>query len=1785
MKAKIDKFALARRFLQLNKQEQAKFIALLDAKGMNFGKLPIIAAASDCVVPLSPAQRRLWNIYQLDPGNSAYHICGGFELDGEPDTVRLEQALYQVIDKQQSLRTRFIEVTNGEVIQYIERQPVVYVKQINGLHLSAQEIEQLAEDFICQPFDLAHELPVRMQYVRGAQRRFHLYIVMHHLVADGWSVGLFMQDLVAAYQGNSLIPLDIQYRDFSLWQSALLHAGKGQQDLDYWHREIGIQQPEKLYAWQGEVKPNQRREAGQICNQLDCAAREAIGQMSRQLNITPSSLWLALLQTALHKHTGRSDVSVGMPMANRERGEVSDIIGFFVNTMVIALQLSPGQTFKSLASETHAKVLEAQSHQLLPFDLVVENLVQERIAGETPLFQVLFNYQINLAGKMQLEPGLYATPLSGKGQFALFDVALDVLETDKGTLLTLTYAKDRISSRQMDTLAAGLITLMENLTYNLNQTLAQLSLLSKPQLEHLRHLAQPEGQWFYQPVTALIDLQSQLHPQAIALKHGEKCVSFAELKQRSDWLAAKLINHGIQREQVVGVLFERGCEMIVAMIAVMKAGGAFLPLDPDYPTLRLAYMLDDADVYCLLSQYQLTQRWQEISPETRKHKVEPIWIDALDDVPLLSEQPLPAILPDQLAYIIYTSGTTGKPKGVAIAHEGISMHVQTIGHKYGMTPQDVELHFASISFDGAIERWAVPLAFGSRLVIRDQILWSAEQTCQVLLDEAVTIVCFPPGYVGSLLDWIEQTQPDLQVRSWTLGGEAFTRETYERLKCIVNPPRIINGYGPTETVVTPMIWTASSYDTLKSAYAPIGQPVGQRRLYVLDNSLNQVASGEAGELYIGGEAGLARGYLERPELTAERFFPDPFHSGGQRMYRTGDLVRWCDDGIMEYLGRVDKQIKIRGFRIELGEIESLLQEVSGVKTCVVTAHQKDCVSYLIGYLYGKGANECDKVAVLSQLAGVLPDYMIPSQLVVPDRLPLTASGKIDRNALPVPELIIHSSDKVPPQGEKELLIADLWQKLLGVTEISRDDSFFALGGDSILCLQLVSQLRLIGYSITPKQIFSAPVLKQLAESIQAVREEQERVLPTQPFALMPIQAHFLAQNFAEPNYWNQHVCLELTQDMNLDSMESALAALVTHHSSLRLAFSHQEGRWQQRYLAELSHNLLWQTELAEENEFTAFAQELQTSLDIQAGRLIQAGYARIKGQLSRLMIVIHHLAVDGVSWRILMDDLWRAYQQQVAGQKISLPTNYSSLDRAVEQLACWYQSDAFVRQNAYWESHIGIETVRSTVKPVLYRDRACVSIELDAQHTSDLLRSDNLNARLIKALGQVMLYGDKTRLTINLESHGREGAVFGALDLSRLVGWMTSLYPLVVNKNDDVALIAKHLKHISLDGGISYGIRYLSNPQKTLSADLTFNYLGQYNASQFSHWCKPVQSGTMDQFADNTMLTPLMINAQIVDGKFYAGWEYATSHYTEQKIHTLASQWCELLTQQNVQSDSRPARADCQLAEMLNSLLSGVRPVFCVHPVTGRVVGYQKLAQALDGKRTVYGIQSQSFVYPNRFDQSFGTMADTYCITIREIQPHGPYTLVGWSLGGALCQEITARLERMGEVIDFIGLLDCYVPGTEIAEEQWHSPQTKARFIHHLEMLLGGLSPQQIEECLASFDATSVNRWPTVFDRWLISHNFDSFMTQSAQQMIYSWAVEQHMRTLCQYYQLPKVKTPLTAYWAAHPERRYIRLSEELSMINKLADSQVFDTDHFGIVQNDAVIEELKQVLVITASG
>ena len=1814
--SQLDKAALAQRFMALDESKQAVFLQKLSEKGIPFERLPIVAGHRPKRIPLAPAQQRLWTIHQLEPDNTAYHLTAAFMLSGPLDVARLLRAVAAVADRHDSLRTRFVE-ENGQAQQWIAAAPLS-VEQRDARELDDNARQTLADEHARRPFVLERGNPLRVQLLQVTDQQWRLQLVMHHLVSDGWSMDVFFTDLARAYLSDApLSPLSIQYADYALWQKAWLDAGERDRQLAYWREQLGHDQqgraqPPLLIAHDRNPEKNALRQAASVQWTLSQHLQAPLQKLARDNDTTLFTVVLAAWQWALAAVGGRRDIPVGVPVANRERSEVEVLVGFFVNTLVIRGKPQAALTVNEWVGKLHQTMLDAQAHQVLPFDQLVASLSPQREPGETPLFQVLFNYQRRDGGSRHLDQDVTITPLSQGVPHALFDLALDVHESDNGALaLTLTYAADRFHGETARRLQQAMDAVLD--AFSDGQCRLGTIEVAGDDLPRLEKWGQGSGEWQSESFVSLFSRQAAEQGNAIALVHGDTRVSFAELEARSNQLARYLIEQGVKADDVVGVSFERGVTMIEAFLAVMKAGGAFLPLDPGYPADRLRYMLEDSGASLLLTSSDLAESLPRVDGLTPV-RVETLALQRYSPTNLHNEPH-----PDQLAYVIYTSGSTGKPKGVALTHGGLSMHVQTIGERYGMTPEDVELQFASISFDGAVERWTVPLAFGSRVVIRDQELWSAEQCCEVLEKENVTIACFPPSYVGPLLDWIEQEKPELKVRSWTLGGEAFTRETFERMQQVLKPQRILNGYGPTETVVTPMLWAAYPGETLTSAYAPIGTAVGPRKLYVLDQDLNRVPVGVAGELYIGNEVGLARGYHGRPDLTAERFLPDPFGEPGERMYRTGDLVQFRDDGVMEYLGRVDQQVKIRGFRIELGEIESRLLAFDTIRDAAVIAQPSPTGDRLVAYIVPRppvGAAlepRIDTDAILTELSRTLPDYMVPSQLLTLEQLPLTPAGKVDRKALPEPQWQTTSQGE-PPQTDNEKILADIWQPLLGVETVSRDDHFFALGGDSILALQVVSRARQQGLAVSPKALFEQPLLKDLAAVVVSAEATVISQAPMQgPVSLLPIQQHFFSLNPPSPSHWNQHLWLALDAPMERQALEATLHALYRQHDALRLRFTNHAEGWQQECLPVDTPpgELLWWREASGEDQVAALCEQAQQSLNIETGELLRALYVSAPDQPDRLLLVIHHLAVDGVSWRILLEDLLDAYQQVQGGKDIALPERTHNLADWHQALQQWLEEKGEQRL-PFWQ---GQKPEKRGEPLPAYGEKQTASLSLNHEDTRRLLQEAptklgvTVPALLLTALTRTLQQSPvgvalaarsaivenraasdapttNRPLTINLEGHGRENRLAPGLDLSRTLGWFTSLYPLALPYDSDprqnLFAVSQQLKQTEADGGVGYGVlRYLTESPLNGSADapVTFNYLGQYHDDALIQGFTPLQGGGKPQADNNPMAAPLAINGQVVAGKLELVWDYASSHYDARRIQHLCGRYRqELLALLALAEAPREAQADPVLVTPLNH--SPDAPVlWCPHPVTGRVTGYQAIASALDGQWQVNGLQSRSFLEEGWFDPSLEEMAERYYRTLRQAQPQGPYYLLGWSLGGALAMELGKRLEAAGESVAFLGLLDTYVPGHEVPEDQWTSPEAQQTLREHLGMLLPTLTGKALDSCIERLRDGAPSQWPGLFRHWMQEQSVEPVMADSASQLLHAWAVEQHLRALCWGYQLPQLETPVHSWWASEPRGRADRLRAGLQVFACLAHSEILQADHLGIVREEGLINGLPDIL------
>ncbi|MET1081128.1 MAG: condensation domain-containing protein, partial [Pseudomonas sp.] len=790
--------------------------------------------------PLSSAQQRLWFFSRLEADSRAYNIGGLLRFDGPLHEDVLQAALDQVLARHPALRTVFVE-REGQPLQAV-LPPMPLALERLDFPAGDEALREAARAFVARPYDLTRGPVLRIGLYRLGENRHGLVVAMHHIVSDAWSVRVLLEEMAefyrAAQQGRApfMTALPLTYPEYALQQRDWLAGDEGAKQLAYWRSQLSEPLPPLALPADFAREGQAAQRAAYRLLPLDAELVGGLKALAKSCGVTIFGVLLAALQLQLARLSGQPEVRIGVPVANRARGH-ERLVGFFVNTLVLGGRPRPQESVRDWLARVGAGVRDGQAHQALPFEQLVEDLAPARSLGQNPLFQVAFNYRRQHPLPADWLPGLVTQLEELPSSTIPFELALDaVRDTDNRLQINFAYAADLFSEASIERLIGGFVQLLQAFVAQPDCPLGQLQLIGPADQAQLEAWNRPRQSYEGAVLLpALIAAQARQRPQAIALVHGDQRLSYADLDEQANRLAQLLVSRGVGPDARVGLCLERGNAMIVGLLAILKAGGAFVPLDPDYPRERLAFMVEDSGLRWLLSSAELLPRL------ALPVAVEVLCLEALELSAYPASAPEVDLQPLHLAYLIYTSGSTGTPKGVAIDHAGLSMHVQTIGQRYGMTADDVELHFASISFDGALERWAVPLAFGSRLVIRDQALWSAEQTCAVLAKEGVTIACFPPSYMLQLLDWLEfepSILAQLKVRSWTLGGEAFTRDTYERLQRVLKPQRIVNGYGPTETVVTPLIWEAFAGDRLDAAYAPIGDPVGPRRLYILDGELN-----------------------------------------------------------------------------------------------------------------------------------------------------------------------------------------------------------------------------------------------------------------------------------------------------------------------------------------------------------------------------------------------------------------------------------------------------------------------------------------------------------------------------------------------------------------------------------------------------------------------------------------------------------------------------------------------------------------------------------------------------------------------------------------------------------------------------------------------------------------------------------------------------------------------------------------------------------------------------------
>lgn len=1426
LRFKAAKGAMTPDTMALLKANKAELTALLrqaeDSKGALNEPLGRFADAN--VVPLSMAQQRLWFLFKLDGATPTYNILMASRLSGDLDVEKLRRSFAYLIRRHESLRTSFKENDDGVALQTIAEASdfEMVVEDISAYPDSEKQalLAQAKSRMAAIRFDLAHAPLSRVRLIRYGNQEWVLLMAMHHIIGDGWSMGILSRELGLAYQrymdGSEPHQEDIavRYRDYALWQQRPRQHALIEQGVQRWCQLLAGSEY-RLDLLTGKSRPEARSYRGSTCPlRLDPALS---GQLERLVDSQGVSLFVLLLTAyfiLLQRYSGRDDLLVGTQVANRNLPGLEPIVGFFVNTLPLRAGIDGNSRVGELLAQVKDFCLKAFDLQYVPFERLVEALKPERDFGSNPLVQIMFLWQNAPIADIALKGlSMQREPLSSEA--AKFDLTLE-LGWEQGRIQgVFEYSTDLYDAVTIENMVLHYSKILQGIVENPDVAIADLR-LCEPVASRMACLAEPSEE----SLAIAFETQVAKTPDAKALNDGRQILTYRQLSERAAELAQRLASAGIRPGAVVAIYLPRSNDYLVALIGILKAGCAYLPLETTLPRARIEFILQDAQVAAVVGRESLFPAYAHIDCRGLQQPA--------------SSLPMPNSPAQAPAYLIYTSGSTGQPKGVLISQQSVLGLVGTLAdriYRHGGEAMNVAL-MASFIFDASVQQIFAALLQGHCLhICDDEARRDGPMLLAFLQNQAIDLTDCTPTLLQIMLEAGLAERSDLRLRHLIVGGEALPPQLIEAIANGSQGGRlqVYNVYGPTECTVDTTLHLVDPQRRYSAGAVSIGNALDHAEVTIADMYGNRQPDGLVGEIVISGRA-LALAYWQRPGLTAERFVPV---DGGQRYYRTGDLGRMNQCGEIEFLGRLDGQVKIRGYRIELGEIDAQLLRLPDVLQAVTVVNRGETPE-IVAYLVVQ--NKLSLADLRAGLATHLPDYMIPAHFVVLERLPINASGKIDRKALPKWSETQRVSDELggAPQTERETLLAQVWCSVLGLDGIGREDNFFASGGDSIKALQIVSRLRQQGWKLEVRDLFAYPSLSRLAPRLSLLKaavevlDKAEGELP-----LTPIQQHFFRYHGCDFHHFNQAFLLE-TEALDAERLRQALLQVCQGHDAFLLRYHYQDGQWRQFY-ADGERLAFVERELPSMAALSMHAADLQKSFDLTVGPLLKAVYYRLPDK-QFLLLQAHHLIIDGVSWRILMEELDDAYQQGSAWQA---PPQTTSLSVWMQQLR---QQGATIiaEQGDYWQ--------RQTLSPCLdgqdvkYQDLDIVKVEFDADYSERFLTgvhhaygteaNDLLLAALLSAYHQ---WAGDSALSLILEGHGRD--VLDDVDLSRTIGWFTTRYPVSLEypANQDLGYLIKTVKEALRaipNKGIGYGlVRYMNDAVSAHSFQdpaISFNYLGQF---------------------------------------------------------------------------------------------------------------------------------------------------------------------------------------------------------------------------------------------------------------------------------------------------------------------------------------------------------------------
>ncbi|MFF2290595.1 amino acid adenylation domain-containing protein, partial [Peribacillus butanolivorans] len=1413
--------------------------------------------------PMSPAQKRMYLQQQLNKDSIVYNISLFYKVSTKINKNMMIKAITDLVNRYEILRTTY-NIVDGQGAQIVNNDLPIDFEYI------LEEDNRFKEQDACQyiqPFDLEKGPLVRIKVIE-TRKSTYLFIDIHHSIIDGESVGVFVEELCDLYNGKELSQKKIQYKDYSEWINKYNSEG----EKEYWLKQfLDIPVTELPLDY---PRPEEKRFIGKVKYQhVDESLSYKVRRFAQENNVTDYIIFASIVTLLISKYSMQEDVVVGTPAAGRTHGDTEDILGMFVNTLALRTKVAHNQQYIDFLEDFKHKCLSIQDHQNYPFEALVDELGIKRDMSRNPLFDVMFTFERHTGDNPKIGDCMLQT-ISVEAGTAMFDLTFIVREYKDRYLMCIEYDTDLFKASTIERICKQSVNILEIAMNNANRKIGELSDVSEGDRKIIEEINDTDREFpMDKTIVELFEEEAAKNPSKTAVVYEGEELSYEELNERANAVAYWLRERGIKPEDCVAIKAERSLEMVIGVLGIIKSGGAYVPIDPKYPEERISYMLTDCSASILLvsGKAEVREECEEVSLS-----------ETFGDQRMKTN--LPNVnTPTDLIYVIYTSGSTGKPKGAMVEHRNVTKLVRNNG-MVELNENTIILQTGSMAFDAStFEVWGALANQGTLILSSEDILFDVGRLKDTIQRYSVNVMWMTVTLYNQVIEEDHTTFNSLSTLA--IGGERLTEKTVRILKQQDSAVRLLNGYGPTETTTFATMYEVPSEFTK----LPIGKPLNNTNIYIVQEG-QLCGVGVPGEIWIGG-AGVARGYLNNEALTKERFIANPFGKG--KIYRSGDLGRYLEDGTIEYLGRIDEQVKIRGYRIELSEIEQALLSLDAVKQAVVMDKKTDSDHFI--YAYMTSDSELDMTGIRTSLRQALPEYMIPNRMMQINKVPVTINGKVDKRQLP--EIEQESDDYTEPTTEIEKILHNVFSDVLGLRRISIVESFFILGGDSIKAMRIVSKLRECGYDLKVQDIMHGRTIESIARFVtDKEKNVYEQGLVSGEIITTPIIEQFEKWKMREPNHFNQSVIREskLTDEV---SIRSVVEELLTHHDVLRAVYENKQLVIKEKPITDCYDFYYEEFTTADESMEQRLAHtmdSIQASINIGTGPMVKVGMFKIDEKIY-ILLAIHHLVVDGVSWRIILEDFDILENQILNNEPKRLPEKTASFKEWANVLKEYKQSEQLLREKAYWDK-VNQEATASDlvlVETGAADEKRDKEVVLEKELSNALLTevhqpfTTEINDILLSALGKTLcdIWNQKS-VSIILEGHGRE-KVHQEIAIDRTVGWFTTMYPMVLTGKDtlqsQIIETKERIRRIP-NQGLGYGLL-----EEATDTGVTFNYLGEVVGEK-----TPLSYGTgleLSMAEENQLPGKLAVNIYQYAGHMHITVTYSRKYISDNKANEFLAKY------------------------------------------------------------------------------------------------------------------------------------------------------------------------------------------------------------------------------------------------------------------------------------------------------